>query len=73
MTFEFTQTQVENIFRATVHDCPHCTFNVVDMDNYKEQMETEMIHSFLIIPQWTERPRKKSNNTFSNLIGGNND
>jgi hypothetical protein len=59
MTDQFNRAQTENLFRATEHDCPHVTFFVVDLDNYEKRIEEETIHSFLIIPQWTERSKEQ--------------
>jgi len=58
MTHEMNLEQVTEFFNNTAKDCKFTVFHVVDLDNYTEQMKDEMIHAFLVIPQWCERPRK---------------
>jgi hypothetical protein len=58
MTEEMDLDQVKFLFDLTTKDCPWTIFHVVDLDNYKEQMKDEMIHAYLVIPQWCERPKK---------------
>jgi hypothetical protein len=58
MTEEMDVEQMKFLCDMTAKDCPWVKFHVVDLDNYKEQMQDEMIHAFIVIPQWCERPKK---------------
>jgi hypothetical protein len=58
MTDEFDIHGVKKFFDHVAKDCSWLKFHVVDLDNYEEQCKDEMIHAFLVIPQWCERPRK---------------
>lgn len=59
MTEEMDVDQMKFFCDLTAKDCPWVKFHVVDLDNYKDQMQDEMIHAFIVIPQWCERPKKK--------------
>jgi hypothetical protein len=60
MTYEYDWKDMKQMCEVTVRDCPWVKFHVVDLENYDEQIKEEMIHAFIVIPQWCERPRKNN-------------
>jgi hypothetical protein len=61
MTEEMNLEEVIEHFKQVAKDCPSVTFHVVDLDNYEEQNKEEMIHAYIVIPQWSIRPTKGVN------------
>lgn len=59
MTDEFNVEDVKRFFDYVAKGCPWLKFYIVDLDNYEKQCEDEMIHAFMVIPQWCERPKKR--------------
>ena len=58
MTDEFDIHGAKKFFDHVAKDCPWLKFYIVDLDNYEEQNKEELIHAFMVIPQWCERPKK---------------
>lgn len=58
MTDEFDWTEAKKFFDYIAKDCSWVKFHIVDLDNVDEQIKEEMIHAFIVIPQWCERPKK---------------
>jgi len=58
MTDEFNIEDAKVFFDCVAKNCSWLKFYIVDLDNYEEQNKEEMIHAFLVIPQWCERPKK---------------
>ncbi len=55
MTEEYDIDGAKKVFDFIAKDCPWVKFHIVDLDNFEEQNKEEMIHAFIVIPQWTYR------------------
>jgi len=62
MTEEYDFEGAKKFFEYIANDCPWVKFHIVDLDNADEQMKEEMIHAFIVIPQWCERPKRERPN-----------